>query len=81
MLTATAVPTIQLSPQDRQQVQSTPDQRAPVAKRERKRAVAEAIGSAGASEQQMDECRSQLLHNESSSSSRHIDEVIPPQCG
>ncbi|XP_077355596.1 uncharacterized protein LOC144003326 isoform X2 [Festucalex cinctus] len=53
LLNTTAVPTIHLPPQDQQQIQNPPAQRAAAANRERKRAVAEAITSAAASEQEM----------------------------
>ncbi|XP_077357363.1 uncharacterized protein LOC144004212 [Festucalex cinctus] len=77
LLNATAVPTIHLPPQDQQQIQNPPAQRAAAANRERKRAVAEAITSAAASEQEMADYEGQLLQDESCSNSED-DEVMPP---
>ncbi|XP_077395013.1 uncharacterized protein LOC144031565 [Festucalex cinctus] len=92
LLSTTAVPTIHLPPQalhflpqalhlppqDQQQVQNPPVQRDAAANRERKQARAEAISSAAASEQEMAECGSQLLQDESCSNSYQDDEVGPP---
>ncbi|XP_077374118.1 uncharacterized protein LOC144016658 [Festucalex cinctus] len=77
LLNATAVPTIHLPPQDQQQIQNPPAQRAAAANRERKRAVAEAITSAAASEQEMADYEGQLLQDKSCSNSED-DEVMPP---
>ncbi|XP_057682231.1 uncharacterized protein LOC130909582 isoform X4 [Corythoichthys intestinalis] len=78
LLNATAVPTIHLPPQDQQQVQNPPVQRAAADNRERMRAVAEASSSAAASEQEMAECGGQLLLDESCSNCHQDDEVTPP---
>ncbi|XP_077398309.1 uncharacterized protein LOC144033838 [Festucalex cinctus] len=77
LLNTTAVPTIHLPPQDQQQIQNPPAQRAAAAIRERKRAVAEAITSAAASEQEMADYEGQLLQDQSCSNSQD-DEVMPP---